>query len=91
VLLEKPFTSNTAEAKILADEASKSDKILMEAFHYRYHPFIRRIKEIIDSGKIGSVKEVSAKMLMGKAVAWFAFGKDDIRFNWDLAGGIMMV
>jgi len=63
----------------------------MEAFHYRYHPFMHRVKEIIESGTLGDIKEVEARMLVGSGVSWFMFGKDDIRYNYDLAGGILMV
>ena len=39
VLCEKPFTANAAEAREIAELAAKSDRVVMEAFHYRYHPF----------------------------------------------------
>src|SRR6201991_3743810 len=35
VLCEKPFTANAAEAREIADLAAKSDRVVMEAFHYR--------------------------------------------------------
>src|SRR5205823_14173805 len=38
VLCEKPFTANAAEAEQVADAAEASDVVVMEAFHYRYHP-----------------------------------------------------
>ena len=38
VLCEKPFTSNAAEAQTVADAAASSDRVVVEAFHYRYHP-----------------------------------------------------
>jgi len=50
VLCEKPFASNTAEAEQMAEAAHQSQLVLMEAFHYRYHPFAARMKEIISHG-----------------------------------------
>jgi len=38
VLCEKPFTANADEAREIADLAAKSDRVVMEAFHYRYPP-----------------------------------------------------
>jgi predicted dehydrogenase len=40
VLCEKPFTANAAEAREVAQLAAKSDRVVMEAFHYRYHPLL---------------------------------------------------
>ena len=38
VLCEKPFTANAAEAREIAELAAKSDRVVMEAFPYRYSP-----------------------------------------------------
>lgn len=50
VLCEKPFTANADEAREIAAVTAKTDRVVMEAFHYRYHPMTLRIEEIIDSG-----------------------------------------
>jgi predicted dehydrogenase len=47
VLCEKPLTANAAEAREIAEVAAKSGRLVMEAFHYRYHPFALRVEEII--------------------------------------------
>ena len=38
VLCEKPFTANAAEAREIAELAARSDRVVMEAMQYRYHP-----------------------------------------------------
>src|ERR1700749_184013 len=38
VLCEKPFTNNAAEAEQVAAVADRTGLVVMEAFHYRYHP-----------------------------------------------------
>jgi predicted dehydrogenase len=53
VLCEKPFTANAAEAREIAELAAKSGRVVMEAFHYRYHPLALRIEQIIASGELG--------------------------------------
>jgi predicted dehydrogenase len=47
VLCEKPFTSNAAEAAQVAAAARDSGLVVMEAFHYRYHPLARRMQEVV--------------------------------------------
>ena len=56
VLCEKPFTANTEEAeKVAAVAAASPGLVVMEAFHYRYHPLVARLLEIIASGELGQV------------------------------------
>jgi predicted dehydrogenase len=52
VLCEKPFTANAAEAREVAEIAAKSGRVVMEGFHYRYHPLTLRIEQIIASGEL---------------------------------------
>ena len=84
VLCEKPFTANAAEAHEIAKMAADSDRVVMEAFHYRYHPFSLRVEEIIASGELGELKRVEASV--GFLLPKFA----DIRYNYSLAGGSLM-
>lgn len=84
VLCEKPFTANTAEAREIAELASKSDRVVMEAFHYRYHPLTLRAEEIIASGVLGELDRVEAAFC-------FPLPKfSDIRYDYALAGGATM-
>jgi predicted dehydrogenase len=84
VLCEKPFTANAAEAREIAAVAANSDRVVMEAFHYRYHPLTRRVEEIIASGELGALTRVEAAMC-------FPLPKfSDIRYNYSLAGGALM-
>jgi predicted dehydrogenase len=84
VLCEKPFTANAAEAREIAGLAAQSDRVVMEAFHYRYHPLALRIEEIIASGELGKLERVEAALC-------FPLPKSsDIRYNYSLAGGATM-
>jgi predicted dehydrogenase len=84
VLCEKPFTANAAEAREIADLAAQSDRVAMEAFHYRYHPLALRVEEIIASGELGKLERVEAALC-------FPLPKfSDIRYNYSLAGGATM-
>ncbi|MCU1368997.1 MAG: oxidoreductase, partial [Ilumatobacteraceae bacterium] len=57
VLCEKPFASNAAEARTVKAVAdAHPDLVVMEAFHYRYHPFAARLQEIVRSGELGAIE-----------------------------------
>lgn len=84
VLCEKPFTANAVEAKGIAQRAATSDRVVMEAFHYRYHPLALRVEEIIASGELGKLQHVETAMC-------FPLPKfSDIRYDYALAGGATM-
>jgi predicted dehydrogenase len=84
VLCEKPVASNAREAKRMADTAEKTGRILVEAFHYRYHPLAARMQEILRSGELGTIRFVEASMCVP------LLRPRDIRFNLALAGGAGM-
>jgi predicted dehydrogenase len=84
VLCEKPFTANAAEAEVVAAAADRTGLVVMEAFHWRYHPLPARVLEIIASGEIGQLRRVEA------AMAFPLFKSSDIRWQLDLAGGALM-
>ncbi len=90
VLCEKPFTSNAAQAREVAASLEGTAKgtakgtVVMEAFHYRYHPLARRMADIVHSGQLGEIERVET---------WMCFPLprfNDIRYNFALAGGALM-
>ena len=84
VLCEKPFTANAPEATEIAQLAAKSDRVVMEAFHYRYHPLTLAIEEVLSSGELGRLEHVEAALC-------FPLPKfSDIRYDYSLAGGATM-
>ena len=44
VFCEKPMASNAEEAARMAEVADETGLLLVEAFHYRYHPLADRIR-----------------------------------------------
>jgi predicted dehydrogenase len=84
VLCEKPFTANAKEAEEVAAVAERTGLVVMEAFHYRYHPLAARMREVVTSGEIGTVQRVDTALC-------FPLPKfSDIRYQYDLAGGATM-
>ncbi len=85
VLCEKPLASNAREAEEMTRVAEETGRVLMEAFHYRYHPLARRVEEIIASGEIGALRELQAEFFIPLFLR-----PRDIRFQYALAGGATM-
>lgn len=84
VLCEKPFTANADEAREIATADADTDRVVMEAFHYRYHPMTLRIEEIIASGELGTLRRVET------ALSFPLPRFSDIRYDYSLAGGALM-
>jgi predicted dehydrogenase len=84
VLCEKPFTANAEEAQRVADAAAESGLVVMEAFHWRYHPMAERMLEIVASGELGEVRRIEAAMCFPLPMF------KDIRWQLSLAGGALM-
>lgn len=84
VLCEKPLASNADEAARMGEAATRSGRMLMEAFHWRYHPLAARMKEIVDQGELGPVRHLEAHMCVPLPSA------KDIRYSYALAGGATM-
>jgi predicted dehydrogenase len=83
VLCEKPLASNADEARAMAEAAARSGRVLMEAFHWRFHPMAQRMVEIASS-ELGRLRRIETWMCIPFIVP------GDIRFRLDLAGGAMM-
>jgi len=69
-------------------KAKAKGLVLMEAFHWFYHPFRERLQQLISSGVIGDLVELEAGFMV-KAGEGFR-SRNQIRYQAELAGGTMM-
>jgi len=60
VFCEKPIVNSVGDAIRLKETVDKSSKILMVGFNERYLDRIRKVKEFIQKGYLGKIKEVNA-------------------------------
>jgi predicted dehydrogenase/aryl-alcohol dehydrogenase-like predicted oxidoreductase len=60
ILCEKPLTLNHADAMAVVEAARRQDVFLMEAFMYRSHPQIARLRDLVQHGAIGQVRLIQA-------------------------------
>ncbi|MDF2722758.1 MAG: oxidoreductase protein [Paenibacillus sp.] len=56
ILCEKPFAIDAEEAEEMVAACEKHGVKLAEAFMYRHHPRYAKVKEIIASGEIGTIR-----------------------------------
>ena len=84
VLCEKAFAANAHEAEQMARAAERAGRLVMEAFHYRYHPLAERMQSIVASGTLGRIQRIETN------VCFPLLNPRDIRYRHDLAGGATM-
>ncbi len=60
ILCEKPIALNYAQAMMIVEAAQRNDVFLMEAFMYRGHPQIARLRELLRAGAIGDIRIIQA-------------------------------
>jgi len=85
VICEKPFTTNEEDAKYLYKYAKDYNLFIMEALWIEFLPSYKKIKEIINEGLIGNIKEIKVS---------YGFDTNDLRkkrkFDSNLAGGALL-
>jgi predicted dehydrogenase len=55
VLCEKPLAMGSGEAAEMVESCRQAKVLLMEAFMYRLHPQWVKVREIVESGRLGSL------------------------------------
>jgi len=85
VLVEKPMGTNMEDCRKMVDAQKKTGRILAVNFEYRISKLFAKINEIIESGKIGEVRNIfiyeSRGPFMGEKGGW--------RFKKGAAGGLI--
>jgi predicted dehydrogenase len=79
VLVEKPFTLKSGQAKELIDLAANTGLVLMVSHTFLYNPAIRLIKQYISKGTCGKIYYLkSVRTHLGLI-------REDVNVFWDLA------
>ncbi|KAI1266240.1 hypothetical protein F5Y18DRAFT_24580 [Xylariaceae sp. FL1019] len=92
VLCEKSFTITASQTKKLVEVAKEKNLFLMEAVWTRYFPLSIKVRELVQSGAIGSVYRVIADLSFGEdgPNGTLTFPDDNRMVNIDLAGGALL-
>jgi predicted dehydrogenase len=80
VLCEKPFAANATEAQRVLDASTGTGLVVAEAMHFRYHPLVERVRQLIADGEIGELERIDASFS-----AYLPF--NDFRFDYATGGG----
>ena len=86
VLCEKPIALSPDQLTEMEGACQESGVQLSEAFMYRHHPQIERVRELLTDGSIGEVRAVDARFhfLMDLSAG------SDIRLDEALGGGALL-
>jgi D-xylose 1-dehydrogenase (NADP+, D-xylono-1,5-lactone-forming) len=84
VLCEKPLSRRPQDVDRAFDVADREGRVLAEAFMWRHHPQVARVRELLEAGAIGALRIIRA------AFAFVAADPGDIRLQADLDGGGLM-
>lgn len=87
VLCEKPMAVTAEQGQMMVEAAQRNDRLLMEAFMYRFHPQTIWALEQVHNGRIGEVKLVRASFSFNIMVPPHPH---NIRLQAALAGGSLM-
>jgi D-xylose 1-dehydrogenase (NADP+, D-xylono-1,5-lactone-forming) len=84
VLCEKPLTRVPALVDQAFDAAERAERVLMEAFMWRFHPQTDELVRLVREGAVGDVRYVHA------AFAFGGIGGTNVRLQSALEGGALM-
>ncbi|MFF1925199.1 Gfo/Idh/MocA family protein [Streptomyces sp. NPDC058221] len=84
VLLEKPFTVCAREARELVDKAQANGLVVRENFAFLHHAVHRRVRDLLDQGRLGRLRSVQAAFCIPPLPA------HDIRYSPSLGGGALL-
>ena len=81
VLCEKPIALNAHEAAALIEARDRTGRAVIEAFMVRFHPQWLRTRELVRSGRIGTVGAIQAAFL------FTVLDPKNVRNKLELGGG----
>ena len=82
-LVEKAFMANKAQAQVIVDLARRKKVFLAEAIWTRYQPALQIVRGLIQEGRIGKPRLVTATL-------GYSMGQKERIFRPDLCGGALL-
>jgi xylose dehydrogenase (NAD/NADP) len=84
VLCEKPYSRRPAEVEEAFDAAAAAGLVLAEAFMYRHNPQTALVRQLVEDGRIGRLRSISASF------SFFLADQTNVRAIPQLDGGALM-
>lgn len=78
ILMEKPVSPDIGECLEIEKYARENNRKVLVCHVLRYAPYYRRVKEIIDSGLIGDIREIRHS----ENISYWHFAHSYVRGNW---------
>jgi myo-inositol 2-dehydrogenase/D-chiro-inositol 1-dehydrogenase len=66
VMIEKPMTVDSASAQKIVDQAGKRNMMVTTPYVWRYHPVVKDIKQILETGFLGQVIGCTGRCAAGR-------------------------
>jgi predicted dehydrogenase len=86
VLCEKPLCLDYQQAREIQDASIQTDRLVVEATAYPYHPRTQAAREIVHSNELGELRRITIACSFGEI---FHRGPDH-RMNAELGGGCLL-
>ncbi len=91
VFVEKPMAMSSQEARDLLAAAEKAKKVLMVGHLLEYHPAVDKLKALVDTGELGSIRylysqRVNLGVVRKDENAWWSLAPHDISIALYLIG-----
>ncbi|WP_433902939.1 Gfo/Idh/MocA family protein [Sphingobacterium puteale] len=87
VYIEKPVTLNAHEARLLLDVVRKNNGKLVVAHYRRQLPLFLKVKELLDTGRVGTVRTVQLRLWQSRSPDLVTKGAADWRTDPTISGG----
>jgi predicted dehydrogenase len=87
VLCEKPLTPTVAEARKMVDAARAHRRVVFPAHNYKHAPVVKFAREVIESGRIGTVRAVTLNTFRTTHAKGVKEWKTDWRRDKKYSGG----
>jgi predicted dehydrogenase len=79
VLVEKPLTTSSAEARLIIEEANRANRILMVGHTFEFNPAVQELRRRLDQGELGEVYYTHSSRFN------IDLYRSDVNVIWDLA------
>lgn len=91
VFVEKPMTMSARDARTLVAAAEKAKKVLMVGHLLEYHPAVEKLKSLVDTGELGSIRylysqRVNLGVVRKDENAWWSLAPHDVSITLYLIG-----
>ena len=87
VLCEKPLATNASDARSMISAAKRAGRVVFPAHNYKHAPVVRAVRDVLSSGIIGPVRQVTMHTFRSTHARGVAEWNEGWRLEKRYAGG----